>query len=93
MKKILFFAALIVAIGSIGGNILTVHAQTTSTLTPAQTVMFEQELAVAKATLVNLEQQAGMVPAGDSGTATAVTAQPGSAICVQSRNRQFSASA
>ena len=76
MKRLLFFAALIVAIGSIGGNILTVHAQTVSTLTPTQTATLEQELAVAKATLVNLEQQAGMVPAGDSGTATAVAAQP-----------------
>lgn len=66
MKKLLFFAGLMVAVGSIGGTIATVHAQTAPTLTLSQTAAIEQQLDVAKATLVNLEQQTGMIPAGDS---------------------------
>jgi hypothetical protein len=64
MKKLLFFAALIVAIGSIGGNMVA-HAQT---LTPAQTAAIQQQLDVANATLANLEMQAGIVPPVDAGT-------------------------
>ncbi len=69
MKRLLIFAGLIVAIGSIGGNILTAHAQTTTAqaLTPEQVATLEQELAVAKATLANLQMQAGVVPDGDGG--------------------------
>ncbi len=47
------------------------HAQTatgTSQLTPAETAALEQQLSVAKAQLVNLEMQAGMIPSGDSGS-------------------------
>lgn len=64
MKRLLFFAALIVAIGSIGGNMVA-HAQT---LTPAQTAAIQQQLDVAKATLANLEMQANVVPPVDAGT-------------------------
>jgi hypothetical protein len=67
MKKLLIFAALVVAIGSYGGHIGTAHADT---LTPSQTAALQQQLQVAKATLVNLEMEAGMVPAGDNGTST-----------------------
>jgi hypothetical protein len=75
MKKFIFFAALAVfAIGSYGRNTIgTAHAQT---ITPTQTAALEQELDVAKATLANLEMQAGMVPPGDSGSATVATQTP-----------------
>ncbi len=86
MKRLLFFAGLIVAIGSIGGNILTAHAQTAPALTPSQTAALEQQLDVAKATLSNLEQQAGIVPAGDSGSATVmpVASQPVTVVATPS---------
>ncbi|MGD1003383.1 MAG: hypothetical protein ABR884_02295 [Minisyncoccia bacterium] len=70
MKKLLFFAALIVAIGSIGGNMVA-HAQT---LTPAQTAAIQQQLDVANATLANLEMQAGIVPPVDAGTPNTIPA-------------------
>jgi len=94
MKRLLFIAGLIVAIGSIGGNILTANAQSVQTLTPAQTAVLEQELAVAKATLVNLQTEAGMVPTGDSGTAS-VTATPvavATPVATPSSNNGLSAS-
>jgi Meckel syndrome type 1 protein len=69
MKRLLFFAALIVAIGSIGGNMLTAHAQT---LTPSQAAALQQQLDVAKATLANLEMQAGAVSPADAGTPSTV---------------------
>jgi hypothetical protein len=78
MKRLLFFAALIVAIGSIGGNMLTAHAQTAptattvSSLTPAQITAMQQELQVAQATLINLEMQNGIVPSADGGTPSAI---------------------
>jgi hypothetical protein len=82
MKRLLFFAALIVAIGSIGGNTLSAHAQTASTvtatamssLTPAQIAALKQQLQVAQATLVNLEMQNGIAASADTGTSSAVPA-------------------
>ncbi len=75
MKRLLFFAALIVAIGSIGGNMLTAHAQTAptlSSLTPAQIAALQQQLQVAQATLVNLEMQNGIATPTDAGTPSAI---------------------
>jgi len=78
MKRLLFFAALIVAIGSIGGNILTAHAQTApttttmSSLTPAQITALKQQLQVAQATLINLEMQNGIATPADAGTPSAI---------------------
>jgi hypothetical protein len=82
MKKILFFAALIVAIGSIGGNMLTAHAQTAptvtttaiSSLTPAQIASLKQQLQVAEATLINLEMQNGIATPADAGTPNIIPA-------------------
>lgn len=80
LKKILFFAALIVAIGSVGGNTIATHAQTApattatavSSLTPAQISALKQELQVAQATLINLEMQNGLPTPADAGTPTTV---------------------
>ncbi len=80
MKRLLFFAALIVAIGSIGGNMLTAHAQTAptvtmttvSSLTPAQIAAIKQQLQVAQATLINLEMQNGIATPTDAGTPSAI---------------------
>jgi hypothetical protein len=74
MKRLLFFAAVVLAIGSIGGHTSIARAQSTQPLTPEQTAALEQQLSVAKATLANLEMQAGNIPRGDSGSST--TAQP-----------------
>jgi hypothetical protein len=82
MKRLLFFAALIVAIGSIGGNMLTAHAQTApavtvttmSSLTPAQIAALQQQLQVAQATLVNLEMQNGIATPADAGTPNTIPA-------------------
>ena len=77
MKKLLFLAVAVFAIGSIGGHINPAHAQTaTATLTPSQLAALQQELAVAKATLANSEMQAGMIPGGDSGAATPAVTTP-----------------
>lgn len=74
MKRLLFFAALIVTIGSFGGHIIAVHAETISgqTLTSTQTATLQQQLDVAKATLAQLEMQAGIVPPTDAGTPTTI---------------------
>ena len=74
MKRLLFFAALIVAIGSFGGHITAVHAQAISTqaLTSEQTAALQQQLDVAKATLAQLEMKAGMVPPADAGTPSVI---------------------
>jgi hypothetical protein len=80
MKKLLFFAALIVAIGSIGGNMLIAHAQTAptattvSSLTPAQIAALKQQLQVAQATLINLEMQNGIATPADAGTPNTIPA-------------------
>jgi hypothetical protein len=82
MKRLLFFAALIVAIGSIGGNMLTAHAQTVptvtvttmSSLTPAQIAALKQQLQVAQATLINLEMQNGIATPADAGTPNIIPA-------------------
>ncbi|HVO28931.1 MAG TPA: hypothetical protein VMT81_03045 [Candidatus Paceibacterota bacterium] len=63
MKKTMILAALFMAIASYGGNTIPAHAQA---LTPAQTAALQQQLDVAKAQLVQLEMQQGMVPQGDS---------------------------
>ena len=71
MKKLFVFAAIALAIMSFGSNIGLVHAQTmTTTSSPAgsvSTATIMQELQVMRATLVNLETKAGMVPQGDTG--------------------------
>jgi hypothetical protein len=69
MKKKLIIAALFaaVAMASYGGNALVTHAQTA----PSNTAALQQQLDDAKAQLIQLEMQAGQVPAGDNGTATA----------------------
>lgn len=56
---------------------MTAHAQTVAvsqTLTPAQTAALEQQLDVAKATLANLEMQAGIVPPADAGAPSTIPA-------------------
>jgi hypothetical protein len=56
---------------------MTAHAQTvaaTQALMPAQTVALQQQLDMAKATLANLEMQAGKVPPADAGTPNAIPA-------------------
>jgi hypothetical protein len=76
MKRLLLYVALIVAIGSIGGNILTTHAQTT-------TAELQQQLDVAKATLANLEMQAGTVPPTDSGAPATVSQTAGTGLTAE----------
>ncbi len=73
MKKTLFFAVLAFAFAGFGLQAGIVHAQTTD-----NTASLQQQLDVAKATLVNLEMKAGMVPQGDNQLAEGVTgtAQP-----------------
>jgi len=66
MKKLLFLTVCLVAIMGYGGIISHAHAQS---LTPAEAAALEQELAVAKASLIKLEMDNGMIPVGDSGTA------------------------
>jgi hypothetical protein len=80
MKKLFFFAVVTAAVAMFGVRTGIVHAQTVTTNTE-NTAALQQELDVAKATLINLEMQAGMIPAGDSqlgtgATATASTAAP-----------------
>ena len=77
MKKTFLLAALAI-VAAFGMRTGIVHAQTNSS-SPANTAALQQQLDVAKATLVNLEMQAGMVPQSDDqlGANVAVTAQPG----------------
>ncbi len=77
MKKLFFFAVVTAAVAMFGVRTGIVHAQTVTTNTE-NTAALQQELDVAKATLINLELQAGMIPAGDSqlGTGAAATATP-----------------
>jgi len=70
MKRLFFFAAFVLAIGSYGGHISPAHAQT---LTSSDTASLQQQLDVAKATLANLETQAGVTPTGDAGSASTAT--------------------
>jgi len=69
MKKTLIFGSLFIAFAmmSHGGNTLLAHAQTATATTamPANATL-QQELDVAKAQLVQLQMEAGQVPAGDS---------------------------
>jgi hypothetical protein len=76
MKKILIFAALFVAMASfgLGGTAVLAHAQTApaataSPMSPSDQAALEQQLQVAKAELIQLETQAGQVPAGDNTSA------------------------
>jgi hypothetical protein len=64
MKKIFFFAVLAVALAGFGMHMGIAQAQTT-TAVPTNNAALEQELQVAKATLINLEMQEGIVPQGD----------------------------
>jgi len=75
MKKLLFAAALLLAVASYGGKITAVaHADT---MTPEQNAALQQTLEVLKAKLVNLEMQAGQVPQGDAaGASVTATASP-----------------
>jgi len=67
MKKLFVFAVVALAIMSFGAHSSMAHAQTApaANATPAQ---LQQELQVMKATLANLEMEAGMVPQSDSGS-------------------------
>ncbi len=74
MKNKLMIAALFaaVAIASHGGNALVAHAQTATTIvTTSNTAALQQQLDDAKAQLIQLQMQAGQIPAGDSGAAAA----------------------
>jgi hypothetical protein len=64
MKKIFFFAVLAVALAGYGVSTGIANAQTV-TSSQVSNAALEQELQVAKATLINLETQQGMVPQGD----------------------------
>src|SRR4051812_24102926 len=66
MKKILYSALVAVAIASFGVHSGLAHAQTAQTNSSPSAAVLQQELDVAKATLINLEMKAGMVPAGDA---------------------------
>jgi len=59
MKKIFFFAVLAVALAGFGMHMGIAQAQT------ANAASLQQQLDVAKATLVNLEMQKGIIPQGD----------------------------
>lgn len=63
MKKYFVFAVLAIAMAAFARTGI-VHAQTATT-TSANTATEQQQLDVAKATLINLEMQAGMTPQGD----------------------------
>ena len=82
MKKTLIFAAFFAAMAMVGygGNALVTHAQTANTQDSAT---LQQQLDAAKAQLIQLQMQAGQVPAGDNslpqGTATAMPATGASA--------------
>jgi hypothetical protein len=80
MKKLFFFAVLAVALAGFGMQTGIVHAQSMTTAAPVSNAQLEQELQVAKATLINLEMQQGSIPAGDdqiaAGTGTGAIAQP-----------------
>ena len=71
MKKILFFAVLAVALAGFGLHMGVAQAQTANTAT------LQQQLDVAKASLVNLEMQKGIIPQGDDqlGNSAATSAQ------------------
>jgi hypothetical protein len=72
MKKILFFAVLAVALAGYGMHTAGVaHAQTTSSQT--DNAAMEQQLQVAKATLINLEMQEGITPQGDDQLGSSAT--------------------
>jgi hypothetical protein len=79
VKKILIFTALAVAIMSFGGSTGKAHA---ATLSPAEAAVLSQQLDVAKATLINLEMNAGKVPQGDDSLAgtSVVATQPTVAV-------------
>jgi hypothetical protein len=75
MKKLFFFATLTLVLAGFGMQTGTVHAQTlTTNAAPISNTALEQELQVAKATLVNLEMQQGMIPAGEGQITTGATA-------------------
>ncbi len=76
MKKIFFFAVLAVAIAGYGMHTGVANAQTTGAAAPTDTSTLVQELQVAKATLLNLEMQEGMIPQSDNQLALGATAQP-----------------
>ncbi len=78
MKKLLVFAVFALAILSFGTNIGLAHAQTAQPTVSSATLL--QELQVMKATLVNLESKAGMVPQGDSGLPSGTAGTTGSAV-------------
>ena len=67
------FAA--VAMASYGGSALLANAQVaTGAMTPSQNASLQQQLDNAKAELIQLEMQAGQVPAGDNSLPGATTA-------------------
>lgn len=64
MKKYFFFAVLAVALAGFGMHASIASAQTV-TSSPSDNAAMQQELQVAKATLINLEMQEGVIPQGD----------------------------
>ena len=76
MKKLFFFAVLAVALAGFGMQAGTVHAQSMTTSASVSNAQLEQQLQVAKATLINLEMQQGMIPAGDSQMTSGTAVQP-----------------
>lgn len=74
MKKIIFFAVLAVAFAGLGMQAGLVHAQT------SDTASLQQQLDVAKATLVNMEMNAGMVPQGDDQLSAGTAAAPSASV-------------
>ncbi len=80
MKKILYFAVGMLAIVGFGMNIGLAHAQSVPGAGTPSTATLQQELQVAKATLVNLEMQAGMIPAGDNNVPATGSASAGLSV-------------
>ena len=82
MKKIFSFIVGLLAIASFGIHSSLAHAQTAPVGTPS-TATLEQELAVMKATLIDLEMKAGMTPA--SAQTAPAAAAPATGLSVADR--------
>lgn len=98
MKKYFFFAALAIVLAGAGmmHAVAPAHAQTmTTTASPADRAALQQQLDVAKATLINLEMQHGINPtSGDSqlgvnNEATAQTVAPAATALTASQVSAF----
>jgi hypothetical protein len=72
MKKTLLFIACLVAM--VGYRVITPNTAHAQSMTPAQTAALEQSLADAKASLIQLEMQEGIVPPAEPGTPSVMPA-------------------